>query len=419
MELTTAVDEITQSLGCMPIVPHEKVSDFAYEIIGTFITPIIEIANRIRQHNFRSNLRITDINDALASRRMDPLIGYHSINQVYDYVPLQEDESIYVCDEPQIPLQTYLHRRLPEYPHEKLFKFHWLCIQGIQPKLEENQNDNNEIPNILIEPPPQAAALDQSILLLGVNNQIPTNLKDFFDSLMYSSQNSNASYQTLRSSAAIQPLVPFFLQLIPNCSLYGQQRRMLFYCKLLFLNPSLNMEPYIEHLISFSLSILLTETFNSANDGEDPTAFREESADFLSLIVARYDQTYPHLKIKLLQDLKNTFFSPKSHRNAQYGALLGMQALGNELITEFLLPDLPPFLEALQIELNSIDGIVREKAVRLNGLLFRICAMCLHAETSMHKEGEQPSLSKEKEIMFERLVAFFDYSQMLSFVSAN
>ena len=138
MDLTTAVDEIAQSVGCLPIVPHEKASDVAYDTID-FITRIIEIANRIRQHNFRSDLRITDINEALVSRRMDPLIGYHSKNKVYDYIPLPDDDSIYVCDEPQIPLQTYLHRKLPDYPPDTYFTFHWLSIQGVQPKVEENQ----------------------------------------------------------------------------------------------------------------------------------------------------------------------------------------------------------------------------------------------------------------------------------------
>lgn len=105
------------------------------------VTSVVEIANRIRRHRFGTTLTVSDVNEALVSRNMSPLIGYNSSYNVYNYVPIGRNhgKEILAVDEPQISLSSLDKADLPEYPKQVSFDFHWLAYKGIQPKIQENQ----------------------------------------------------------------------------------------------------------------------------------------------------------------------------------------------------------------------------------------------------------------------------------------
>ncbi|OHT03160.1 hypothetical protein TRFO_06835 [Tritrichomonas foetus] len=139
MANVAAVNQIVQANGFYKIGTSEA-AELSKESMKQ-VTTIVEIANRIRRHRFGQTLTISDINEALVSRQMKPLIGYHSSYNVYDYVSVGKSRGneIFAVDEPQLNLRELAKAEVPEYPKQVSFEFHWLAYRGIQPKVPENQ----------------------------------------------------------------------------------------------------------------------------------------------------------------------------------------------------------------------------------------------------------------------------------------
>lgn len=138
-ELSPVVESIAQSLNCYPIQPKDILNVISSDTIQ-FLRKIIDISNRIRKHKYSKNMKISDINEALTSRSMQPLIGYFKSSDAYNYEPynVNEKEKIFVLNEPQIQITSFLRKPLPEYPKDIDFGFHWLAFEGEQTKIEEN-----------------------------------------------------------------------------------------------------------------------------------------------------------------------------------------------------------------------------------------------------------------------------------------
>ena len=138
MSDVAAVKQIVQSIGGCALRDNEA-AELAKEAT-TMVTRITELANRLRRHRFGRYLSISDVNEALSSLKMKPLLGYHSSYHVYDYVSIgkTKQHEIFAVDEPQIKLSTVAQAKQPEYIYDDVCTFHWLAYRGNQPKIHEN-----------------------------------------------------------------------------------------------------------------------------------------------------------------------------------------------------------------------------------------------------------------------------------------
>ncbi|KAG0417656.1 Transcription initiation factor TFIID subunit 6, partial [Dictyocoela roeselum] len=83
----------------------------------------------------RSKLQISDVNNALRARSVDPLLGYDprdnlifkSFRASYFYVP--DDE---------LDIDEYLEQPAPRLPVPPVVQSHWLAIEGVQPQIPQN-----------------------------------------------------------------------------------------------------------------------------------------------------------------------------------------------------------------------------------------------------------------------------------------
>jgi hypothetical protein len=130
-----AVIDVAQGLGCSAMKPN-LVRDLARNA-EQFVTQVLDVAVRIRRHRHSCALSITDVNRALESRRIAPLIGYHRSYSVYEYVPIDQ-EACGLAD-PDVLLKSIVRRPRPPYPSDLTFDFHWLAVHGAQPRIRENQ----------------------------------------------------------------------------------------------------------------------------------------------------------------------------------------------------------------------------------------------------------------------------------------
>ena len=137
--MSYVINHIIQANGFSDVDPQH--ASGIHTEANKMVTTIVEIANRIRRHRYGTTLTVSDINEALVSRKMPPLIGYNSSYNVYDYVSIGKNhgKEILAVDEPQINLVEFDRVDLPEYPKQVYFEFHWLAYKGIQPKIHENQ----------------------------------------------------------------------------------------------------------------------------------------------------------------------------------------------------------------------------------------------------------------------------------------
>ena len=288
--------------------------------------------------------------------------------------------------------------------------------------LKLTHSEQNEYDSFQFEPPQiidnENEDVDQSqVLILGANDQITKSLKTYFEKILFGNQNRDniELFNYLKTSPAIQPLVPFFVQLDQKYKNFQDTIKLLQIFRCLIMNQSINTDAYIHKFISLSLSILLTVNENKESEIDEYIIYREEAAKILSNIIKKSKDKFPFLRPEIAQKLSSIFFNPITHRNKQYSAALGLQALGNDILKVYLLPHLTVVLESLEKDLQNNNYITRFKASRLKGLLFRICSNCFNSEFYT-SDGKIVTLSKDVAIMYNKIGAYFDYQQLYSFI---
>jgi transcription initiation factor TFIID subunit 6 len=129
-------------------------------------------------------------------------------------------------------------------------------------------------------------------------------------------------------------------------------------------NESLNIEPYLHHLMPSVLTCLVGKKLCDGPD-DDHWKLRDYAAEVIAFVSSRYDsvssmsadpprwgKTYSTLLPRLTKTLLNAFLDPSRPLTTHYGGIRGLGALGQETILLSVLPNVAAYVQTLRPDLE-------------------------------------------------------------------
>lgn len=237
---------------------------------------------------------------------------------------------------------------------------------------------------------------DQTVTMISSKKMLPDYLQEFLFKILenikkQASQTEilpeiKTNIDQLSQDAAIQPLLPYLIRTIRENIMFQitnatQLQVVLNIANALFHNPNLETEGYMFHFITIAITIMLSQVIGE-DQFDDKSLLRESAADFLGVIIQKYNAKYPNLQLRIADHLITIIFDSAEKRakpTSQYGAAIGLRSLDPIIIREKLLPHLPQLLSKIKNDLNHIDPIYKMQTSRLYGALYRVVASCLYS----------------------------------------
>ncbi|KAJ3332296.1 hypothetical protein HDU76_000724 [Blyttiomyces sp. JEL0837] len=355
---------ITESIGLnlKDSVANALLADVEYRL-----REIIYEARKFMIHSKRNTLQTDDVNHALRVKNVEPLYGYTSSGSARFKMVPQGTQRLYYLEDHEVDLDEIIYGTLPPVPLDVSITAHWLAIDGVQPAIVQNPS-----PADLKAAAAEAELAAQAKSSVGNEAPVPSGpdgivngevlvkhvlskeLQMYHDKITESvlSQTDelrNMAINSLSMDPGIQPLMPYFIQFIAhqvtknvrNLSILWSMMRM---TRAILNNPNLFIEPYLHQIIPHVLTCLVSKRIGEP--GDDHHALRDFSAKISAYICSTFGLTYPTIEPRVTKTLLRAFLDPQKTLSTHYGAIVGLAALGREVIKILIIPNVRAYVEA-------------------------------------------------------------------------
>jgi transcription initiation factor TFIID subunit 6 len=313
------------------------------------VREVVARATSFMRNSYRDTLTSKDIAAALRLRGEGQL-AYGHISRDLPVRPLEfarvpGASGLFVMADAIVPLKNVIHAPLPAQPHlpESLLPS-WLLFNGT-PSSHLSKETTKRLRN-----------LDQSLdayynhfrfLMTSVSDK--TSMTDELDMAVTS----------LSRVRAVHTLMPAMLSLIhatvaesaketgSTAKLFAATRAL----RAIVNNPQFGFEAYVHN----ALPALLTCVAGRALGSGDQAELRRLAANVLREVLALYGP--PLAWVRATKTLLEVLTSDRSELPALYGAIVGLCALGPNVVKIALLPHIPALLQALQRIAKQIDEL--------------------------------------------------------------
>ena len=318
-----------------------------------------------------------DVNSALRLRNCEPLYGFGAGTSDYEYLQTREDPEVFYVDEKELDMRALLTRKLPKPPIEVNLVPHWLAVEGVQPMIPENPMQTPLEP-VPVEPPlgskrPRATGVgaredgadpDAGGLLPVVSHVLSRELQYYFDKVTglirgagavgASDENEEMLETALRSlstDVGLHNLMPYFTQFITeettqNLRDLPRLRVLIQMTRALISNPDINVELYLHQLMPSVVTCMVAKRL-CKNVEEDHWSLRDDAANTVAFICAKFGAAYPSIQPRLTRTLLRALLDTKP-LSTHYGAIKGLHALGPKVVRETVMPNLRAYLNTLE-----------------------------------------------------------------------
>lgn len=349
------------------------------------IHEILETAIKFMRHSKRKLLTTGDVNNALKVLNIEPLYGYDQSQPLVFKEALfgAGGQTLYYIDDNEVEFEKLINQELPKIPRQTTFTAHWLAIEGVQPTIPQNPLAS-EVKNL----PPIVRGAISSVLsndLLNsaasgnddakdpetrqkkkedkdvdvkplVKHVLSKELKLYFDKVVEvlistapeKESLREAALSSLRTDPGLHQLVPYFIQFVAE-QVTNQLRNidilitMLDVISALYDNKTIFLAPYVHALMPCILTLLLAKRIGAPlKDTSDEAAVleilkgqfavREFASLLLEHVINSYGSSYSTLKPRVTRTLLRALLDPTKPVGTHYGALLGLEKLGPEVI---------------------------------------------------------------------------------------
>ncbi|PVV04384.1 hypothetical protein BB560_001112 [Smittium megazygosporum] len=429
---TNSIKTTGESLGITKI-RQEALSTLAQDTEYR-VRSIIQDASKFMRHSKRKTLLVSDINNALKLRNIQPIYGHDYIaNPKYSSV-LTSTEDVYFEDEEEVDLSSLFNKPIPAPPQSVVYSTHWLAIEGVQPKIPQNPDfDLEETPagssEKSEEKPVDISPLSNAEIL--VKHTLSRELQLYFDCIKSSLLGSevaiqNAAIECIESDAGIHQLIPYFIQLA-NDMIFSKSSTLhtlnlvISLIKAILTNPHFYIEPYLHQILPLLLTCLLGVNLTH-NSNDNHWELRDKAAELIGFISASFGNMYHSLSQKLARTFLRTLLDPSMPLESTYGSIKGIFGIGKESVRVLLLPNIKLILKNLQSELSkgdpqsrpSVDKILsllqdslRDYAIKISDLEISLDQPAEEQDTSIESIHEQLKLRFD-ETLASKLVSFSD-----------
>ncbi|CAG8545355.1 6620_t:CDS:10 [Ambispora gerdemannii] len=346
---------------------------------------IIQEATKFMRHSKRTKLTGDDINHALRVRNVEPLYGFN-VPISYKFERLSTNTmDLYYLEDDELDFESLIDAPLPKVPQDVIFTAHWLAVEGVQPLIPHNPTIKGPVKTKITK---NIASTHENLEsnITEVNGTIemtnPSTIQSisqehqrYYDSIVnavFSLESNdilrNQAFSSLSVDTGINKLLPHFTKLI--CEKVVENIRnlevldyLMNMTKSLLSNETVYLDPHLHQLIPAILTCLVSKRLGLRST-EDHWSLREFAAKIIADIIKRYGPAYHTLKPRITKTLIRALLDPNKSFSTQYGAIVGLSALGPEIIKILMLPNIKTYGAFIRTQTESGDAVARGEAER-------------------------------------------------------
>lgn len=338
-------------------------------------------------------------------------------------------QTLYYVDDHEIEFEKLINQELPKVPRQTSYTAHWLAIEGVQPMISQNPlpSEIKALPPIIRGATSSILGTD---ILNGVSEKdskssaggsntgsangasngstgkkekevevkplvkhvLSKELQLYFDKVAEVLVSTDpekeslkyAALTSLKNDPGLHQLVPYFIQFAAE-QITNQLRNieilstMLEVISALVENKTIFLDPYVHALMPCILTLLLAKrigpVIKESSSSSDEVIFealqkqlavREFAAILLQHIIKVYGSSYSTLMPRVTRTLLRALLDSTKPIGTHYGALLGLQNMGNEVIKLVLVGNLKMWSKLV---IENEDKNEKEREILLNTTL--------------------------------------------------
>ncbi|KAG7028412.1 Transcription initiation factor TFIID subunit 6, partial [Cucurbita argyrosperma subsp. argyrosperma] len=391
------IEVVAQSIGISNLSPEVALAltpDVEYRV-----REIMQEAVKCMRHSKRTVLTSMDVDNALKLRNLEPIYGFAACDTLRFKRAVGHKDLFYI-DDKDVELNNVIEAPLSKATVETSVVAHWLAVEGVQPAVAENLTTEGGFS----AEPHDGKKSDLKEEDLPYDSKAPTknvisrDLQLYFEKITGLTLNKSGSIpfrEALRSLAVdsgIQPLVPYFACFIAdevsknlsNSQLLISLMRMI-WC--LLQNRQIHVAPYkyvmmvycsflqLHQLMPSIITCLVAKQLGK-RFSDNHWELRDLAASLVSLICKRFGHVYHNIQPRVTKTLLHVFLDPSKLLPQHYGAVQGLSDLGPSVVRQFILPNLEPYLQYLEMEKQKNESR-RQEAWLVYSALLHAAGKCI------------------------------------------
>ncbi|KAJ1963910.1 histone H4-like TAF Taf6, SAGA complex subunit [Dipsacomyces acuminosporus] len=358
----STIKNISESIGISKL--KDGITTAMAQDVEYRLHEVIAEAMKFMRHSKRTKLTVADINSALRVRNVEPIYGFETGRPIKFNKATTALEDIYYVEDKQIDLDAILEEPLPSVPLEVVYTAHWLAIEGVQPKIQQNPLPSDED-----EPAAKKQARPQTKRQEGaggvetiplVKHVLSKELQLYFECITKSLESTDpviksTALESISIDAGIHQLVTYFVQYIAesvknNIHNLEALKTAMAVARAVRRNPNLFVEPYMHQLIPSLLTCLVSKRL-CEHYTEDHWSLRDGAAEQIAEICQQFGKSYHTLQTRIARTLLRAFLDPTKPLTTHYGAVVGLTKLGASIIKVLILPNIKTYMTLLDAEM--------------------------------------------------------------------
>eukprot|EP00189_Rhodosorus_marinus_P002933 CAMPEP_0113962780 /NCGR_PEP_ID=MMETSP0011_2-20120614/6129_1 /TAXON_ID=101924 /ORGANISM="Rhodosorus marinus" /LENGTH=470 /DNA_ID=CAMNT_0000974719 /DNA_START=49 /DNA_END=1461 /DNA_ORIENTATION=- /assembly_acc=CAM_ASM_000156 len=325
------------------------------------VREIIQDATKFMRQSKRSLLTTEDVSAALRLRNVEPLYGL-STKEPLKFVKVSGNTNLFYVADKEVDLSEFIQKDLPPVPNLPSLMAHWLSVEGVQPAISQN-------------PPPETNEMEsggkrkrdvssqQPEFKPLVKHVLSRELQLYYEHVTkHIVGNDNAQVDLCLKSVAeapgLQQLLPYFVHFVVtkgNANLKNLKvlKALMRLVHALLANPYFGIEHYCHQLLPVVLTCVVRKKLGKNQSEEDHWSLRDFSAKIVADISSRFSDTYPTLQPRITKTYLGALLDVQKPLTTHYGAIVGLTALGPNVVNFLLVPHIKAYTSQLEEELQQ------------------------------------------------------------------
>ncbi|XP_072935871.1 transcription initiation factor TFIID subunit 6-like isoform X2 [Epargyreus clarus] len=419
-----SIKVIAESVGISSLgddAAKELADDVSYRL-----KVIVQDAMKFMHHAKRQKLSITDVDDTLKIKNIEPQYGFIQPDSLPFRFASGGGRELHFVEEKEIDLTEILSAPPPKIPLDVSVRAHWLSVDGVQPTVPENppplSKEAQKLESVdpiskLSKPSNKDSAVCGKAARLKASEsvhvkQLATHelsveqqlyYKEITEACVGSDEARRAeALQSLACDPGLHEMLPRMCTFISegvkvnvvqnNLALLIYLMRMV---KAMLDNQSLYLEKYLHELIPSVSTCIVSRQLCMRPEVDNHWALRDFAARLMSQICKTFNTSTNNLQTRVTRLFAKALQCPSQTNNESgvgpfmaptvkesdktplaslYGAVQGLAELGPEVIKVFILPRVRWLGERLDGALSGLGGAERVAAGTLKHQLLKVIA---------------------------------------------
>ncbi|OIR57457.1 MAG: transcription initiation factor TFIID subunit 6 [Amphiamblys sp. WSBS2006] len=379
---SASIEEYANTVGIKEL--PEDVARLLANDVEYRVRELVQDASKFMLHSKRTRMSVDDIRNAFLLRNIEPVYGYDPTDG-FSFVSMDvkkkdTEKTVFYISERTVNTLDCLRTQPDPLPAIETFSSHWLAVEGIQPRVEENAAEvaREEMSvESASKPFEKEEVREAAVKKPLVQHTLTRELQLYFDAVedaVVSCDKAKGEpvFVAVMSDAGIQQLVPYFTQLIADVVTKNLRRLCVLWsavslARSVLANRHLCVEPYLHQLLPSLLTCVVGKSLCEDVEREDHWALRRNAAELCAQICSKYGSTYETIVPRVTKTLSKGFHDREKPLTTHYGALYGLSCLSDAAVDRVVMPGIAGYVEWLA---TAEDCAVKERVVQLARQLY-------------------------------------------------